>query len=202
MFWSTDEFFRVPGVVDSVADMMGTRLADVLPACAARERELIHRKVMETGMPESHYQLSSDSRVLCSVFPLDEKAFGHRGIFAVVKDARLEPRTVPLKRFPVLKTPVFKQLNVLSTRELEVLYHIGVGSTTHEIALQMNRADKTIEHHVNSIHGKLETHTRSQLVRFASERGIQAFSIEEWSSIVEGAQQVRRELNRAALQIA
>ncbi|MEQ9208009.1 MAG: LuxR C-terminal-related transcriptional regulator [Phycisphaerales bacterium] len=192
----------MPGVVDSVEDMMGTRLSDVLPACAARERELIHQQVMSTGVPHSHYQLSSDSRVLCSVFPLDAEAFGHQGILAVVKDARLEPRTVPMKRFPVLKTPVFQQLDVLSTRELEVFYFVGLGLSTREIAAQMNRAEKTVEHHVNSIHTKLDTHTRSQLVRFASERGIQAFSPTEWSFIVEGAQAVRREMNRPSLEIA
>ena len=37
MFWSTEEFFRVPGVVDSVEDMMGTRLSDVLPAFGGGE---------------------------------------------------------------------------------------------------------------------------------------------------------------------
>lgn len=193
MFWSTNEFFRVPGTIDSVRDMMGKRLQDALPPSAAQEREDVLLRVMDTGQVEHHYQLSSDSRVMCTVMPLDAEAFGHRGIFAMVKDARLEPRTGPQKRIPVLRTPVFKKLDVLSTRELEVLYYIAVGLATKEIAERVHRAGKTIEHHINSVHGKLGTSSRAQLVRFASERGIQAFSEAEWGTIVEGARLIRRE---------
>lgn len=193
MFWCTDEFFKVPGVVDSTTDMIGTKLSEVLQPSAAQERESILQQVIDTNTPNSHYQLSADSRVMCTIMPLDEQAFGHKGIFAMMKDARMDPRTGPQKRLPVLTTPVFGILDTLSSRELEVLHHVAVGLTTHDIAEKVCRADKTIEHHVNSIHGKLNTHSRAQLVRYASERGLQFFTDEEWSTIVQGAKKMRNE---------
>ena len=84
------------------------------------------------------------------------------------------------------------RLTVLSFRELEVLHWVALGLSTGEIAERLCRANKTVEHHINSIHGKLSTHSRAQLVRFASERGIQAFSESEWASIVEGERSLRR----------
>ncbi|MFK7758855.1 MAG: LuxR C-terminal-related transcriptional regulator [Phycisphaerales bacterium] len=193
LFWTTNEFYRIFGLVDTVEEMMNKRLADVLCKSCAQEREDRQRRVIQTGIVDHHYQLSTDSRVLCTIMPLDEKAFGHKGILAIMKDARLEPRAVNLDRYPTLKTPIFTKLGVLSMRELEVLYYVAVGMSTQVISDRLCRATKTIEHHVNSIHTKLDTHSRAELVRFASERGIQAFSIDEWNTIVEGAKLIRNE---------
>jgi DNA-binding CsgD family transcriptional regulator len=193
LFWCTPEFYRIPGKVELANDMLGTTLEDVLPLRAARERGEVARRVMETGVVVSHYQFSADSRVLSTIFPLDEKAFGHRGIFAMVKDAPVVERLEANRDIPVLSTPNLSALDSLSSRELEVLHYVAVGMTTHEIAEKLFRADKTIEHHVNSIHSKLGTHSRAQLVRWASERGIQTFSDDEWHSIVEGARMMRKE---------
>ncbi len=166
-------------------------LDDVLPTAAAQEREALQREVMASGVSNSHYQFSADARVLCTVFPLDEEAFGHRGIFAVVKDAPVNTRLCDCHDIEVLSTPNLLQLGVLSSRELEILHYVATGMSTHEIAELVCRADKTVEHHVNSIHGKLGTHSRAQLVRYASERGIQSFSAMEWTSIVRGARSVK-----------
>lgn len=193
LFWSTNEFYRIFGLVDTVEQMMGKRLSEVLPQQCAKEREDRQNRVMETGIVDHHYQLSTDSRVLCTTMALDEKAFGHKGVLSIMKDARLEPRAVNVDRFPTLKTPIFTKLGVLSMRELEVLYYVAVGMSTQLISEKLCRATKTIEHHVNSIHSKLDTHSRAELVRFASERGIQAFSVDEWNTIVEGAKMIRNE---------
>ncbi len=197
LFWCTPSFYRVSGKVECAENMIGTTLEDVLPVTAARERALIHQQVMDTNEAQSHYQFSVDSRVLCTIFPLDPEAFGHKGIFAVVKDAPVNARLGEHREIPVLMTPNLYTLNALSARELEVLYFVATGLKTDQIAERVNRATKTIEHHINSIHKKLGTHSRAQLVRFSSERGIQSFSSEEWSSIVKGAGQVRRESAKA-----
>ncbi|MBO6512430.1 MAG: helix-turn-helix transcriptional regulator [Phycisphaerales bacterium] len=192
LFWCTKAFVKVAGTVDSSEDIHGTTLNEILPMGAAKERTLIHQRVMETGESTSHYQFSADARVLCTVFPLDEDAFGHKGVFAIVKDAPVNTRLCEFHDIDVLSTPNLLRLGVLSSRELEILHYVATGMSTHEIAELVCRADKTIEHHVNSIHGKLGTHSRAQLVRFASERGIQSFTAEEWASIVRGARMVKR----------
>jgi len=171
---------------------MGTTVEEVIPGVAAQERIKINKRVMETGQNESHYQLSADRRIFCSIFPLDEEAFGHKGVFVVLKESPFKLEPIDHVGIPVISTPNLDQLSTLSGRELEVLHYVASGMTTHEIAERVCRADKTIEHHVNSIHGKLGTHSRAQLVRFASERGIQSFTAQEWASIVEGARAVRK----------
>jgi DNA-binding CsgD family transcriptional regulator len=173
---------------------MGTVLEDVISGAGASERNVVHRRVMESGRAESHFRMSLGARVLCTVYPLDEVAFGHRGIFAVSVDAPMNARLIDDEKIPILPSPNLHDLALLSTRELEVLHYVANAMSTQEIADHVSRASKTIEHHINSIHGKLGTHSRAQLVRFAAERGIHSFSDEEWASIVESSKRVRKEL--------
>ncbi len=201
VIWHTPLFYRWPGVMLSDDQIMGTTVEEVIPGAAAQERIKINNRVMETGIFESHYQLSADRRILCSIFPLDTEAFGHKGVFVVLKESPYKIESINLSEIPVISTPNLDRLSALSGRELEVLHFVASGMTTHEIAERICRADKTIEHHVNSIHGKLGTHSRAQLVRFASERGIQSFSDEEWASIVQGARLVRKSGSRAKSEI-
>lgn len=193
LFWCSKAFFRVSKEVEERSDFMGTTLSDVLTESAANEREAVHRRVIETQTAISHYQFSADTRVLVTIFPLDREAFGHDGVLAVIKDAPVDARLCMEHEIPVLSSPNLYELNALSSRELEVLHHIAKGMSTNEIATTLSRSSKTVEKQVNSIHTKLSTHSRAELVRYASERGIQSFSDEEWSAIVEGARQVRKE---------
>ena len=193
LFWCTHSFYRLSGTVEHAEDMIGTTLEDVLTPMAAKERGEVHKQVMETGEIKSHYQFSVDSRIICTIFPLDEQAFGHRGIFAVIKDAPVHERLGLDKEIPVLSTPNLYELNALTSRELEVLHYVARGQTTQEIASVLSRAPKTIEHHINSIHSKLQTQSRAHLVRWSSERGLQSFSDSEWEKLVEGARLVRKE---------
>ncbi len=194
MFWCTQAFYRIAGRVESAQDMFGKTLYDILPKSAAAEREKFAIGVMESGIPISHYQFSADSRVITTIFPLDKEAFGHDGVLAVVKDAPVDARLESDREISVLSTPNLSQLNALTSRELEVLHHVAKGMTTAEIAKHLARSPKTIENQINSAHTKLGTHSRSQLVRYACERGIQSFSDEEWTSIIEGAKLVNREV--------
>jgi hypothetical protein len=49
-----------------------------------------------------------------------------------------------------------------------------------------------VEKHLESVHRKLGTKSRAELVRLAVERGLQAFTEAEWSQIVVGSRQTRR----------
>lgn len=193
LIWCTCGFYRILDVVQETHDLKGSTLQDILTPSAAIEREKIQRQVMETGEVISHYQISADARVLCTIFPLDEQAFGHAGVLAIIKDAPIESRLCHDSDIPVLASPHLAQLNALSSRELEILHYIAKGMSTNDIASTLNRSSKTIEKQVNSIHTKLDTHSRAELVRYATERGIQSFTDEDWTAIVEGAKVLRRE---------
>jgi len=193
MIWCTDLFVQWARQMRPVERMIGSTLSDALPPLAAHERAEVMRRVMETGRSESHYQLSRDRRLLVTVLPLDEEAFGHRGILGVVREAPFRMNSGDAIDIPVLSTPNLMVLDALSLRELEMLHYVATGMKTKEIGDRLFRAAKTVEHHIKSIHEKLGTHSRAQLVRWASERGIQSFTDEEWSLLVDGARRLRKE---------
>jgi two-component system response regulator NreC len=60
----------------------------------------------------------------------------------------------------------------LSERELEVLRLIALGYTNNEIAEQLYLSVRTVESHRAHIQQKLRRTTRSELVRYALERGL------------------------------
>jgi two-component system response regulator NreC len=60
----------------------------------------------------------------------------------------------------------------LSPRELEVLRLIALGHTNAEIAEQLYLSVRTVETHRSHIQQKLRLGTRSELVRYALERGL------------------------------
>jgi two-component system response regulator NreC len=60
----------------------------------------------------------------------------------------------------------------LSERELEVLRLIALGHTNSEIAEQLYLSVRTVESHRAHIQQKLRLTTRSELVRYALERGL------------------------------
>lgn len=60
----------------------------------------------------------------------------------------------------------------LSERELEVLRLIALGHTNNEIADQLYLSVRTVESHRAHIQQKLHRSTRSELVRYALERGL------------------------------
>lgn len=165
------------------ASAMGCTMGDLLSSEAAREREQIQRGVIATGQRAVHFQLSGDRRCLSSILALDEDSFGHRGVLALVCPATSSSLPVEVG-VPTLQTPAMPSgLSVLSRRELEVLYLCGRGRSAPQIARQVFRASKTIEHHIQSIHTKMGFHQRGDLVRFCVERGLHLFSWEDWQRL-------------------
>ena len=193
IFWHSQSFTANFEGSNGGQDLIGTSLHDVLTPSAAREREPLHREVIFSGKANSHYRFCHDTRLLCTIFPLDRDAFGHDGTFTIIAEAPTTAQAPDDEKIPVLISPNLFELSVLSTRELEVLHHIAKGLSTNVIAEILSRSSKTVEKQVNSIHSKLKTSSRAELVRYATERGIQSFSDEDWSSIVEGAKVIRRE---------
>ncbi len=197
IIWHTALFEQYARELRPVGKMLGRTLHQAIPEPAADERVAVYREVMENVEIRNFYQLSRDYRELVTVFPLDEDAFGHQGIMGLVKVSPHPLQSSVFTHIPVLSTPNLAKLDALSVRELEVLHYIAIGMSTHEIAQEISRADKTVEHHINSIHSKLGTTSRPQLVSWASERGIQSFTSHEWGLIVKGAQIVRKSMKKS-----
>jgi DNA-binding CsgD family transcriptional regulator len=173
--------------------MIGTTLADILPAPAAKEREALLQNVLDTGTPCSLVQFGNDKRLLCRVLPIDEDAFGYRGVLCLLTEGPLIGMNDGTdERSTLVRTPYLDDLAALTKAELRTLYDIACGRANQDIADRQYRSVRTIENHVESIHKKLGTPTRSALVRLATERGVQGFTAEEWNEIVDGSAATRK----------
>jgi len=63
-------------------------------------------------------------------------------------------------------------LDGLTDREQEVLKLIADGSTNQEIADKLTISVKTVERHRANIMGKLNLHSRTELVKYAIRKGM------------------------------
>jgi two-component system NarL family response regulator len=83
-----------------------------------------------------------------------------------VRGMRRSRRAAPEGAAPV------SALDRLTSREIEVLRHIGSGKSRVEIGKELSRSPKTIDGHQERIMKKLGIATRSELMRFAIREGI------------------------------
>jgi DNA-binding NarL/FixJ family response regulator len=60
----------------------------------------------------------------------------------------------------------------LTDRETEVLRLVAKGLTSRQVAERLVLSVRTVENHVNNTLSKLQLHSRSQLVRYAIEKGL------------------------------
>lgn len=96
---------------------------------------------------------------------------------ALVKAARGEPVFSPQLASLVLGE--FRRLakaagaDPLTEREREVLQHVGRGYTYRQIGERLYISPKTVENHVRNILDKLHLNRKQELIRYASEHGIE-----------------------------
>ena len=63
-------------------------------------------------------------------------------------------------------------IDPLSRRETEILQMVILGKTNKEIAQQLSRSQRTIEHHRNRLMQKLGVHNTAELVKKVITMGI------------------------------
>jgi DNA-binding CsgD family transcriptional regulator len=180
--WCNNTYARFGGFPRE--KIIGTRLSDFIGEQAAKDREHAYAVAINEHRPVSNIQFNGDDRMLSTVFPIDEESFGHKGVLCMIQET---PKTYPIELDDVdtiIQSPVFTKLASLSTAELRVLYYLANGNTTQEISERLFRSTKTIENQISSIHKKIGTATRGELVKFASGRGIEKYTPDEWESII------------------
>lgn len=167
-------------------DMLDTKMTDFMPVALAKEREDAMRPSLTDNRMITYYQFWHGSRWYTRVWPLDPNAFGKHGVFvihqSIAQDESVHHDTSNATH--VLTTGQLDELEILSPRELEVCYYIAKGLTSAEIASHLFRSARTIEQHTNQIYKKLGISSRAQLAKIAVERGIVAFTPQEWQRIV------------------
>jgi DNA-binding CsgD family transcriptional regulator len=172
-------------------ELIGSPLHGKMPAPGAEERERVLREVMQRGEVRHVYQAAfGGQRVLCTLIPLDADDFGHAGVMSLL---RFDP-TGHVAGAGVLATPrIFgnSRFAALTRRELEVLHPISEGLSSAEIGALLGRSERTISQHLRSIHTKLGTGSRSELMFLTIEAGVCGFSATEWGALIEGEMRMR-----------
>ncbi len=184
LLWCNEAYARL--CKKSKQELVGTRLSDLVSDECAAEREHAMQKVLDSNQMLTAIQFGSGERQLCAFFPIDEQEFGHRGTLAMIQPTpsseALQPRNIDM----LLQTPCLSNLSNLSTAEMRVLHHIARGLSTKDIANELHRSERTIENHIGSIHNKLNTNSRAQLVKYAVDRGLHGFPADHWEHIITG----------------
>lgn len=178
--WYNDEYARF------FERRCGTRrvssLRDTLPPRAAEERAAYWKRIVQGEVPNEYCQLFDGARRLTRVWPLDPVACGAHGWFIVCTPELT--RSPDRLRLPFVHTSDLGDLKVLTPRELVALRLVAEGLNAQECADVEHRSVKTIENQVSSVYHKLGIGNRAELTRFVCERGLLAFTREEWADIV------------------
>lgn len=178
--WYNDEYARF------FERRLGTRhaasLSDTLPTRAVEERVAYWQRIVRGEVPNEYCQLFDGSRRLTRVWPLDPVACGTPGWFIVCTPEIV--RNPDRTRLPFVHTSDMGDLSILSTRELVALRLVGEGLNANECAEVEHRSAKTIENQIAAVYNKLNIGNRAELVRLVCERGLLAFTREEWAEIV------------------
>jgi len=143
--------------------------------------------ILNTNADAMHgfVQVVRGRRSYVRTWPLDPGAFGKPGLFVLIEPAILRPADE--HAFPLVPAADLGEFESLSRRELEVLWYTAAGFSASETAQKLSRSVRTVENHIASVHNKLGVSRRAELTRFAVERGILAFSSEEWTRIIQHA---------------
>lgn len=177
-------FARLPRRAE-ISASPGPMLREVLGDLPARERFPILRRVMDSGEGQSFFEMFDGIRLRTRVFAAEPGAFpGSDQVALMVSRPEVHEIVDAEERLPTLATATFGPLDVLSSRELEVLRLIARFGSTKAVAMHLSRSGKTVENQIQSMHRKLNVSTRAELVRLACDAGLLAFSDHEWSSIL------------------
>lgn len=179
VLWCNDAFASIAGQ----RPLPKAPLIGCLPVSVVRPIEglMQHHELRPGGF----VQMVRGRRSYVRAWPLDTEAFGAGGIFLVIEPAVLQGDVEPA--FPFVEIPDLGDLDALSPRELEVLWYTAAGLSAAETAEKLSRSVRTVENHIASVHHKLGVSRRAELTRLAVERGVLAFTREEWGRIVEQA---------------
>ena len=175
----------------SVEEMLGTVHAEHEADNFAAERSELMKAVTEGGSPRDFLQFWDGRAWLCRLIPLDVDSYGFQGTLSIVMPAPIGTTRDTSNSIHVLRTANFGTLSTLTPAEKRTMYDLAMGRSNNEIAQHRERSVRTIECHVRAIHEKLDTSSRSAIVRDASQRGIQLFSSDQWEVMI-GADQATK----------
>ena len=157
---------------ESANEFGAKSLHDVMKAEIAEEHLAHAKHVLETGQPVVIDGMIAGRLMRATLRPVrGESAQEHRVLETLRPIAAEEPAPEGCT-YVKAKTNDEGVLAKLTTREREVLFHIGRGLSTANIASTLGRSTKTVEWHRVSLGNKLGITNRVELARIAIRAGV------------------------------
>ncbi|MBL8887115.1 MAG: PAS domain-containing protein [Phycisphaerales bacterium] len=190
IFWVNPQMAKLFfGDKKTAAEAMGQSLSDLYPAPWVDERIKLLKQAAETGKPVQLRSIWEGRQQFSWIHPLDADAAepmepheNHGGdmprhLLVITKRVSGEGKGEELKHgdgFDKVDSELIDlgPLDVLTSRELEVLALLGQGLAAAEIAKVLHRSVKTINTHRENIGKKLKIDDRVKLANVAQRAGL------------------------------
>ena len=162
------------------ADFVGKNLKTWAPEEWVDERLRLFAQIKADGKPRLLRTIWKGMQQFSWLHPIEPDegmATNDSGVFLVItRRTHGDTQTVPdeFREEQIIESQVAQlgKLDVLSTRELEVLSLMNEGLAVKDIAAVLHRSPKTIENHRNSIGKKLEAVDRNEILVLAKQAGL------------------------------
>lgn len=159
----------------SIQDLLGKNIKDLTPEPWALERIALVKQAIDSNQTITVLDIQTGCRMCCRIVPMIARQCNRELSCALIT---LEPISVNGYRHIQeqenhdlvvhAQNISLGKLDVLTSRELEILALMGQGLRTKEIAKQLSRSVSTIENHRDKIGMKLGVKDRSELIRMAN----------------------------------
>lgn len=147
-------------------------LHELLPAAIAEERLAHAKKVLETGEPLIIDGMLAGRLTRTTLRPVRGESVNEHRVLETIRPVAADEARPEGVSYVRAKTDDEGVLGKLTAREREVLFHIGRGLSTAEIASTLGRSTKTVEWHRVSLGNKLGITNRVELARIAIRAGV------------------------------
>ncbi|MFK7760218.1 MAG: LuxR C-terminal-related transcriptional regulator [Phycisphaerales bacterium] len=167
--------FQLP----SIDDLIGKNLYDFAPKNWASERYQVAKLSMDTGKRITFLEILGGSRLRTMIRPMTTEHDGKTNHFVLVTVEQISEKEFDFacsgrSNDVVVHANVndLGKLDVLTSRELEVLALMGKGMRAKDIAKELSRSLSTIDNHRNNIGDKLNIHDRGELIALAKKASL------------------------------
>lgn len=152
---------------------LGSRsLHEVMKAEIAEEHLAHARQVLETGEPVVIDGMIAGRLTRATLRPVRGESTNEHRVLETIRTIAAEEPAPVTGTYVKSKTNDEGVLAKLTGREREVLFHIGRGLSTADIAATLGRSTKTVEWHRVSLGNKLGITNRVELARIAIRAGV------------------------------
>ncbi|VAX40728.1 hypothetical protein MNBD_PLANCTO03-2212 [hydrothermal vent metagenome] len=156
----------------STADLTSKALHDIMPAAIAEERLSYAHKVLDSGEPMIIDGMIAGRLTRTTLRPVRGESPNEHRVLETIRPIAVEEPRPETGNYVRAKTDDEGVIGKLTAREREVLFHIGRGLSTADIAETLGRSTKTVEWHRVSLGNKLAITNRVELARIAFRAGV------------------------------